>query len=224
MTHPARRIALFGGSFDPVHLGHLEIAHRAVEAMQLDEVRFIPCRISPHKLGHPPAPAEDRIAMLEQSTADLPWAEVDSSEITLPPPSYSYLTAQRVHDSNPAAKLFWLLGRDQWESLPRWKEPEKLRELLDFIVFSRDGVPEPRAGWRMHHIEGLHPASSSAIRRSWPPQCLPRCLPDSVMLLNLLRCSGDPPSSSGQTERLMTWWLRSIIPIRNASCRSISVG
>lgn len=158
------RIALFGGSFDPVHLGHIEIARQAVELLELDEVRFIPCRISPHKLGHPPAPAEARLEMLRTALANYPWASIDDSELHAPPPSYSYKTAARIQLEQPLARLFWLLGTDQWEALPGWQEPEKLAETLEFIVFTREVLPIPREGWRMQTIHGHHPASSSAIR------------------------------------------------------------
>ena len=160
----AKKIALFGGSFDPIHCGHLEIARQAVETLDLDEIRFIPCRVSPHKLDHPPAPAEVRLEMLKTALTNLPWATIDDSELHEPPPSYSCKTAARIHRQEPDSRLFWLVGTDQWESLPRWREPEKLCELLEFIVVTRGATPEPRDGWRMHPIHGEHPASSSAIR------------------------------------------------------------
>lgn len=165
MTGP-RRIALFGGSFDPVHEGHIEVAKTAVEALNLDEVRFIPCRISPHKQEAPPASPEARLEMLSLAVANLPWASIDDTELKEPPPSYSYKTAARIQQEEPDAQLFWLLGTDQWESLPCWKFPEKLAEMLEFIVFRRGPLPKPRDGWRMKSIEGHHPASSSAIRRA----------------------------------------------------------
>ncbi len=65
----------------------------------------------------------------------------------------------------PGARLFWIMGADQWRALPAWKNPQRLAALVEFIVFSRDGAPEPRPGWRMHHVQGTHPASATAIRR-----------------------------------------------------------
>src|SRR5690606_6458302 len=77
-SHAPSRVALFGGSFDPVHLGHVEIARLAVARLALDQVRFLPCRVSPHKTGGPPpAAADDRLAMLRLATAGLPWAVID---------------------------------------------------------------------------------------------------------------------------------------------------
>lgn len=179
---PARRIALFGGTFDPIHLGHLEIASRAVAAMQLDQVRFLPCQISPHKTGHPPTAFGERLAMLHLALQGLPWAVVDDFELHAPKPSYSHLTVIEMRRRFPDAQLFWLLGRDQWDALPRWKHPEKLAAALEFIVFARDGQAAPRQGWRMHPIAGTHPASSSAIRTALHDHHpLPEWLPSAVL-------------------------------------------
>ena len=160
-----RRIALFGGTFDPIHEGHLEIATRAKEAMDLDQVIFLPCRVSPHKIGVASAPADDRLEMARLATRGLPWAEVDDFDLLSPPPSYSYLTAGEMARRFPGARLFWIMGADQWRALPDWKEPERLAALVEFLVFSRDGRPEPRAGFRMKPLSGTHPASATAIRR-----------------------------------------------------------
>ena len=160
-----RRIALFGGTFDPIHLGHLEIATRAREAMSLDEVRFLPCHTSPHKIGVASAPAGDRLEMVRLATHGLPWAVVDDFDLRSPPPSYSYLTAGEMARRFPGARLFWIMGADQWRALPSWKNPDQLAELVEFIVFSRDGAPEPHPAWRMQHLQGTHPASATSIRR-----------------------------------------------------------
>lgn len=162
-----KRIALFGGTFDPVHLGHVHMARLAKEAADLDEVRFMPCRISPHKIGHVTAPAEDRVEMLRLATTDLPWAKVEDYELTGPEPSYSYLTAEALSAAEPEAEWFWLMGGDQWNALPRWKHPERLAAVVTFLVLARGGeMPCPRAGFRMQVIPGEHPASATVIRES----------------------------------------------------------
>lgn len=160
------RIGLFGGSFDPIHMGHLLIAREAAAQLKLDEVRFIPCRVSPHKLDHPPASAEARLEMLKLATSRLPWARIDESELRQKTPSYSYMTVERARAEHPEAKLFWLLGTDQWKALPTWKEATQLSDQLEFIVFRRGDPPSPRDGWKMTPIKGDHPASSSAIREA----------------------------------------------------------
>lgn len=159
------RIALFGGSFDPIHLGHLGIASRAREALELDEVRFLPCRQSPHKEGPPAAPDAERVRMIELALEPYSWARPDFRELEAPPPSYSADSVRAIRAELPDARLFWILGLDQWQALPRWREPDFLARELEFIVFSRHGDPRPRDGWTMTPVSGTHPASSSEIRR-----------------------------------------------------------
>ena len=166
MNH-LRKIALFGGTFDPVHLGHVHLACLAVELLDLDEVRFIPCRISPHKLDRAPTPADDRLEMLRLATAELPWAVVDDLELRRDGMSFSWQTAEIMAEQFPGSRLFWIMGEDQWETLPRWAKPERLSQLVEFIVFARSGkAPAPRDGFRAHFLTGEHPASASAIRVS----------------------------------------------------------
>lgn len=163
-----QRIALFGGTFDPVHLGHTAIAEAAVAQLSLDRVLFIPCRQSPHKPEASLASEEERLNMLRLATAELPWAKLNEIETCLPPPSYSWMTAESIHESNPEARLFWLLGEDQWSVLDSWDRPTHLAELVEFIIHSRGGEPPPKSGFRAHFIRGDHPASGRALRAGAP--------------------------------------------------------
>lgn len=167
---PQQKLCLFGGTFDPIHLGHTHIAHSAVKQLQLDRVIFLPCRQSPHKTDQQHASTSDRLAMCQLAVNDLPWAEVDAHDLISPPPSYSWRTAEHMHAQHPDARLFWLMGTDQWQALPRWHQPERLAKLVEFIVFTRDAEPNPREGFRMHAIQGHHPASATSIRRTRPTQ------------------------------------------------------
>lgn len=167
-AHPSkqRRIALFGGTFDPVHDGHLFLASTARDALALDEVRFIPCRISPHKKGTRPAAAEDRLEMLRRATRNLPWATVDAIEVERGGTSYSYQTAEEISQKFPDTRLFWILGTDQWRVLPQWAFPKRLAARVEFIVFERGEQVAARAGYRMHRLPGIHPASATEIRHA----------------------------------------------------------
>ena len=166
MATQAQNICLFGGTFDPIHLGHTHIAQTAVRKMKLDLVLFLPCRQSPHKSGQHHADSRHRLAMCRLATADYPWAQVDDHDLTTTPPCYSWITAEAMKKRFPGARLFWLMGTDQWKALPRWNRPDHLAELVEFIVFSRGEEPEARKGYRMHPISGNHPASATAIRQS----------------------------------------------------------
>jgi nicotinate-nucleotide adenylyltransferase len=167
MISPPRKIALFGGTFDPVHLGHIHLARLAQTALALDEVRFLPCQISPHKAGTIPTSGADRCEMLRLATVGIPWAVVDDSELHEIGPSYSFQTAEAMKERFPSARLFWIMGGDQWEVLPRWKHPERLAKCVEFIVLARgDDIPNPRLGYRLHVVEGEHPASATAIREA----------------------------------------------------------
>jgi nicotinate-nucleotide adenylyltransferase len=164
MTAQPKRIGLFGGTFDPVHAGHLAVAEQALATLGLDEVRFLPCQQSPHKAHGDATPGHKRLEMLRMATAQHPWAVVDGFELASAGPSFSVLTAEEMARRFPAARLFWLLGADQWAALPRWQNPERLAELVEFAVFPRGERVLPRPGYRLHVLDGSHPASASAIR------------------------------------------------------------
>lgn len=165
-TSNAERICLFGGTFDPIHNGHTHIASAAQKAMQLDRVIFLPCKRSPHKMSQTLASEHQRLEMCKLATADLPWAKVDDYDLTAPEPSYSWRTAEIMKARFPHADLFWLMGSDQWDSLPKWSRHEHLSTLVEFIVFKRGHSPKKRKGMVMHAIEGDHPASATQIRES----------------------------------------------------------
>lgn len=163
----SRRLGLFGGSFDPVHLGHTALAAAAREHGGLEKMIFVPAWQSPHKQDqNPPAPAADRLAMLALALADTPWAVVSRWEIDRDGPSYSWLTADHFAEAaGPDVELCWLLGADQWAKLHTWAHPEKLAASLIFLVFPRGPTPiEPRPGFRHETIDFHHPASSTAVR------------------------------------------------------------
>ena len=186
MEPSPRKIALFGGTFDPVHLGHLEIAARAHENMELDEVIFLPCRRSPHKNTGPIASDENRLKMLQVATEDLAWASVSDFEFHRPSPSYTWETVEALKtEFTEPTTLFLLIGLDQWEALPRWAHPEKLAASVEFLVFGRNGEASPREGYKAHFFKSNHPASSSAIRENLLNDRPAEWLPETVTRLML---------------------------------------
>ena len=164
-----QRIALFGGTFDPVHSGHLEVAQQAVLTHALDKVIFLPCRQSPHKATVAGATEEERLKMLQLATEGLSWAEVSDWEYHQPIPSFSWRTAEVFREKFSGSQLFWLMGWDQWKVLPTWSRFPHLATLVEFIVHARDGEGGEELlhpSTRVNFVAGNHAASSSSIRAS----------------------------------------------------------
>ncbi|MEK6232230.1 MAG: nicotinate (nicotinamide) nucleotide adenylyltransferase [Luteolibacter sp.] len=162
-----KRIGIFGGSFDPVHDGHIHLADLARKVASLDEIWFLPCRISPHKTDNPPTPGVERVKWLELALANLPWGRIEKFELDAEGPSFSCRTIQALAAEYPGTEWFWIMGGDQWTALPTWKDPEIIAELASFIVLARNGEKvEERPGYRLHAVNGEHPASSTEIRRA----------------------------------------------------------
>lgn len=162
-----KKIGIFGGSFDPVHEGHIHLAKLALEAECLDEIWFLPCRISPHKTDTPPSSGEDRVKWLEIALQEISWAEIETMELETEGPSFSYRTIRNLAQKHPSCCWFWIMGGDQWSVLETWRHPEVIAKHATFIVLARDGQEiRPRNGYRLAIVHGQHPASSSTIRHA----------------------------------------------------------
>jgi nicotinate-nucleotide adenylyltransferase len=134
-------IGLFGGSFDPVHLGHLLVAQAAREEMGLDRLVFIPAAQSPFKPETRPARAEDRLRLLRLAMAGKPWCEVDDFEVAKGGVSFTIETARHYRRLHPDAQLHYLVGADIVPQLPLWREANALARLLVFVAVPRPGEP-----------------------------------------------------------------------------------
>jgi len=140
MTLRQKRIGILGGTFDPVHSAHIQLALDACHEVALDEVRFIPVARSPFKVSAPEVSDAHRIAMLEIALAAYPSLVLDLFEIkTAKQPSYSVDTMRYLRTQNPDAIFFWILGEDHLEKLPSWHEAELLASWVTFVVFARPG-------------------------------------------------------------------------------------
>ena len=131
------KIALMGGTFDPVHTAHIQIAQRAYEALSLDTVYFIPNSQSPIKEQGPRASDAQRLAMLNLALKEYPKFVIDDLEIKRGGLSYAYETAEYFLERYPNSELFWIIGADQFGDLGRWRKIELLSKLLTFLVFKR---------------------------------------------------------------------------------------
>lgn len=134
-----RKIGLFGGSFDPIHHGHLILAREALESLGLDRVIFIPAGVSPHKLGRPPAPAELRGRMVAAAVDGEDRLGWDDCEIRREGPSFAIDTVRAMLERFPGAEISYFIGEDNLPALHTWKEIGELRRLVRFVVFSRGG-------------------------------------------------------------------------------------
>ncbi len=137
------RVALFGGSFDPPHHGHIAIAAAAADVFDLDSVLFAPAGRQPLKGEGVASPFADRLAMVELACqVDLRFA---ASDLDAPrqdgAPNYTVGTLTRLKESRPDVRLFNLVGADSFLDLPRWRDPARLLELAEWIVVSRPGFP-----------------------------------------------------------------------------------
>ncbi len=132
-------IGLFGGTFNPVHLGHLHAATKVAEAFGLDRVLFIPSYIPPHKSTAEVAPAEDRFRMVELACRESARFRACDIEVRAREKSYSILTVGRIAEVFPGARLFFILGIDAFLEIGTWFDYEQLLEKVRFIVTDRPG-------------------------------------------------------------------------------------
>ena len=137
------RLGLLGGSFNPIHHGHLITAVRAAEAARLDRVLFIPAAVSPLKTARSLAPARDRWSLLKAALRGNPLFAASDVELRRGGPSYSVETLRELRRKSDA-RLFWILGTDAARLLPRWKEIDEVRRLAEFVIVTRPGDSIPR--------------------------------------------------------------------------------
>jgi nicotinate-nucleotide adenylyltransferase len=140
------RIGVFGGTFDPPHLGHLIVASAAFDALRLDRILFVPAAVPPHKLGMVIATAEQRLQMVRASVQGDERFQVDELELHRPGSSFTVDTLRALRETQPDSELFFLLGVDQLRELHTWREPEEISSLATLAVLSRGGDQPAQAG------------------------------------------------------------------------------
>jgi nicotinate-nucleotide adenylyltransferase len=198
------RVALFGGSFDPPHRGHLAIATAAADAFDLDEVLFAPAGRQPLKPESAPAPFADRVAMLSLACIPDPRFGVSSLDAPHPDgtPNYTIETLTALHQLLPGDTILVLVGADSFLDLPRWRDPRHLLELAEWIVVSRPGFSlddlsalnlTPDQQTRVHLLETVHEdvaATNLRHRLETGDPCtdlLPGCVSDYIATHHLYR-------------------------------------
>jgi nicotinate-nucleotide adenylyltransferase len=138
--HGRKRIAIYGGTFDPVHLGHIEVATKVSQLFEIDELLFVPAQVAPHKLTRPVTPAIHRYAMLVLATQDDPRLCVSTFELEAPDRRYTVDTLVHFKSKfRDSANLFFVMGADSWSEITTWREWERLLALVNHIVVTRPG-------------------------------------------------------------------------------------
>jgi nicotinate-nucleotide adenylyltransferase len=135
-----KRVAIFGGTFDPIHHGHLILAREAIESLRLDRLIFVPAAASPHKLEWKLSAADVRLEMLRAAIEDEPGFRLDDMELQRPPPSYSIDTVEVLRFREPTAELFYLIGEDNISRLTTWHRFDELAKMVQFVVLARSGI------------------------------------------------------------------------------------
>jgi len=146
VTNSPQRLGLYGGSFDPVHCGHLLVAQAACEELALTRLFFIPAAQSPFKPQSAPAPASERLRMLRFALAGQSHYEIDEQELKRGGTSFTIDTVRDYARRFPQAELFCLIGADHVPTLPAWREAAELARSVEFVVIPRPGqqpVPLP---------------------------------------------------------------------------------
>jgi nicotinate-nucleotide adenylyltransferase len=189
----SERIGVFGGSFDPVHMGHLTIAQDAVEQLELNRLIFVPAAVPPHKQGKTLVEGRHRFEMLQLATEANLSFEVSDMELQRGGISYTFDTMNQIQFEHPGAELFFIVGLDSLVELHLWKNIEQLLELCTVVPFARGGEDPARIaeqiqlsnGWktkllgrliRIHEIEisasevRMRLAEGLSIRYLVPPE------------------------------------------------------
>ena len=139
-----RRIAIYGGTFDPIHHAHLILAREAREQLDLEKIIFVPAAVSPFKES-PAAPPETRLRMLRRAIENQEGFVSDDCELRRPPPSYTFDTVTEIRKREADADLYYLIGEDNVEGLTRWHRFSELEKLVQFVVLDRSGAGPPHS-------------------------------------------------------------------------------
>ena len=176
------RVGVFGGSFNPIHHGHLLLADEVRELLGLDRVLFVPAGAPPHKSAAGLAPAADRHAMVRLAVADHPGLAVSDVELRRPGPSYTVDTLRALLAREPGIRLTLLLGADAAAEIDAWHQAEAIPSLATVVVFARAGVPVPssRLIARTIEVPGIAISATEIRRRVREGRHIRYWVPDPV--------------------------------------------
>jgi nicotinate-nucleotide adenylyltransferase len=159
-------LGVMGGTFDPIHIGHLAIAEEARESLSLDAVLFVPAARPPHKAGERITPVEHRVEMVRRAISDNPAFELSTIEVDRPGPSYTVDTVEALArgegrhgatkgaDGREPPEVVLILSAETFAELPGWHEPERLFDAATMAVVPREGYPAPDPAWLAEAFPG----------------------------------------------------------------------
>jgi nicotinate-nucleotide adenylyltransferase len=175
-------IGLFGGSFDPIHHGHLIVAQAVVETLGLEELRFIPAREQPFKRGQHLAPPELRARMVALAIAGEPRFRLERAELDREGPSYTVDTLRELRRRQPGAEFGLLIGADAAKDFPTWREAAEVARLARLIVFARPGIDPPALppGGQLVRVPAVDISATAVRERVRRGQSIRYWVPDPV--------------------------------------------
>lgn len=161
------RVGLMGGSFDPIHLGHIAIAGEARDALQLSHVLFLPSGRPPHKAHLGASPAQ-RLEMTRLAVEPLPWAQASNVEVCRQGTIYTVDTLQILSSQHPEAAFYYIIGADTLLDLPNWRNTQKVCTLCRFICLHRPGVADEAIGTALEDLRSRYGAQVHLVPASGP--------------------------------------------------------
>jgi nicotinate-nucleotide adenylyltransferase len=173
-----KKIAIYGGTFDPVHHAHLILARQAIETLGLEKVILVPAAISPLKKAGPVASGEVRLAMLQAAIKGEPEFEVDECELLRPPPSYTIDTVEDIRRRENDASIYCLIGEDNVEQLPKWHRFTELEKMVRLVVLDRSGK-QPLHAYQLIHRR-IDISATEIRRRVAQNESIRYLVPDAV--------------------------------------------
>ena len=178
-----KRIGILGGTFNPIHIGHLMIAQMVLEKFGLDKVIFIPSYLPPHKSGRNLIAAEHRLRMVRLVVRGNRYFEVSSFEITKGGKSYSVDTIRHLRRHYPGAKLFFIIGSDHIAKLHTWRNIQEVVKMVSFVAVYRPGFKTIRSKIPIKSmiIPGVHTSSSDIRRRLVTGKTVKHLIPENVL-------------------------------------------
>ena len=150
-----KKIGIFGGSFDPIHQGHLNIARCAYEEFHLDEIWFIPAGHSPNKDEAGMTSATDRAKMVDLAIAEYPYFRLSMIEIESSETSYTYLTLTKLKEQHPDIQLYFIMGADSLDYFEKWRHPEVICKKAIILVAVRDHLNLPQVERKIKELQNL---------------------------------------------------------------------